>query len=125
MTVSLGGIALHDSLTLPGIRSRMKIAVSAQMTILGRQTVQTAPAQTGGEIILAAEGGESRMRGYFTTAQVASIEALEAAGAAVTLVHHLGTWTVVIVRKDLTAIDNFLTVGGDDLYVGTVTMIEV
>jgi hypothetical protein len=125
MTVSLGGIVLSDSLTLPGIHSRRKIATDVRQTLGGLGVVQHAPIQSGEAITLSAEGGGGRVRGYFTTAQVESIEALEALGEPVTLVHHLGSWQVVIIGKDLAGIDNFLDPDGDDLYVGTITMIEV
>ena len=125
MTVSLGGITLSDSLTLPDIKSRRKVASSVQQTLGGRGVIQTMPIESGEVITLAAEGSGDRIRGYFTTAQVASIEALELAGLPVTLVHHLGTWSVVIIGKDLTGMDNFVSPGGADLYVGTITMVEV
>lgn len=126
MTVSLGGITLSDSLTMPDIKSRRKIASSVQQTLGGRAVVQTMPIESGEVLTLAATSRNgSAVGGYFTTAQVASIEALELAGAAVTLVHHLGTWQVIILSKDLTGIDNFVTHNGDDLYVGTITMVEI
>jgi hypothetical protein len=124
MTVSLGGIALDDSLALTGIKNRRPVVLSMQQTILGRAVVQTGPVQSGEALVLEARLDGDKIYGKYTGAQVDAIRALWD-GSQITLVHHLGTWQVVIESLDVYEVQDYADPTAADIYVGTITMIEV
>lgn len=124
MTVSLGGVALDDSLVLVGFKNRPPVAVAVGRTILGRPVVQTSPV-SGGALVLEARLDGDRIYGRYTGSQIDQIRTLWAAAAAVTMVHHLGTWQVIIQAVDVQDVQDYADPGATDLYTGTITMIEV
>lgn len=94
MTVSLGGYALSDHLVLQGLEAAPALAWSSRQTF-GRTIIQLLPIKGGRPVLLVSEN-------HLTLADVQAINGLMAAGQDVQLVHHRGTFTVVIVGVDVT-----------------------
>lgn len=126
MTVSLGGVALDDNLRLDGVLTQSSMAGSARATI-GGICVQLVAMSAGKTLQLVATLDGSSVKGMYTGAQLASLSALRDAGAAVTLVHHLGTWQVWIPPDGIAVEQVFDYSDPDDAawYVGTITLITV
>jgi hypothetical protein len=124
MTVTLGGITLDESLALPGFKNRRPVVISSQPTILGREVVQSAPVLSGQRLVLEARLDGQQILGHFTGTQIDAIRALWD-GSTIPLVHHLGSWQVVIESIDVYEVQDYADPVAADLYVGTVTMIEV
>lgn len=117
MTVSLGGIALSDELVLD--IGPAAAAVSMRRLIGGAACVQTNPASGGRTLTLSGEH-------HWTLGQVGQIRNAQALGMPVTLVHHRGTFSVVIVdTADLTPSIPYANPQDADWYSGSITMIEV
>lgn len=117
MTVSLGGLALSDHLMLD--IGPAAAAVNQRRLIGGAPCVQTDPS-TGGRVLTLQ--GEH----HFTLAQIESIRAMQAQGLPVDLVHHRGTFRVVITdTSDLAPSFALADPSPDDWYSGTITLIEV
>ena len=118
MTVSLGAITLSDSLVLHGLENSVDAAVSQRRTLTGRSVIQVQP--TPGGRTLQLEGQH-----HWTYDQVEAIKALAAAGSPVNLVHHRGTFTVVISAIEVEPSLDYSNPSGSDWLSGTVTLIEV
>lgn len=117
MTVSLGGIALSDHLTLT--IGPQAPAITQQRLIGGSLCIQIDPTLGGRELILAGDN-------HWTLDQVEAIRALEAAGSPVTLIHHRGTFAVLIAdTTGLTPTIDYADPTAADWYSGAITLIEV
>lgn len=117
MTVSLGGITLSDDLVLD-IKGA-GVSYSQTRLIGGASVVQADGAQGGRVLTLTSEH-------HLTLAQADAIRTLESQAAAVTLVHHRGTFTVLI--TDTSSLEPSIAYANPqstDWYSGTITMIEV
>lgn len=119
MTVSLGGITLSDDLTLaigqnaPGYSQRRLIG--------GASLVQADGSSGGRELILNSQR-------HMTIVQLEQIRALQATGQAQTLVHHRGTFQVLILdTSEMTEDDDYADPANDpDASVsGNITLLEV
>lgn len=93
MIVSLGGYALSDHLVLDGLEKAPALAWSSRQTF-GRTVIQLMPIKGGTPVSLISEN-------HLTLAEVQAVNDLIAAGQDVTLVHHRGTFTVVVVGHEL------------------------
>lgn len=122
MTVSLGGVSLSDDLVLEGIETARRVTYSSRRTLAGRHVLQVGPPLSGGRTI------SLQSENHITHAKLLAIKAVEAAGAVVTLVHHRGTFSVLIVSIEMEP-DSPLANPADDStvpwYSGTITMLEV
>jgi hypothetical protein len=119
MTVTLGGISLSNSLILGGLEKAPGVAYSARRTLGGRMVVQVgATLSSGRELSLSAEN-------HFTLAQVGAIKALESAGLPVTLVHHRGTFNVLVVGVDVEPAIPYSDPDTADWYSGAINLLEV
>lgn len=117
MTVTLGGITLSDDLVLtigplaPGFSQRRLIG--------GASVVQADPASGGRPLALAGEH-------HWTLAQVTALRDLQAAGQALTLVHHRGTFSVLILdTSELAPSIDYANPTAADWYSGSISLIEV
>ncbi len=118
MTVSLGGITLSDDLVLD--IGAAGVAYSQRRLIGGASVVQADGNSGGRTLILQGE------RPRFTLAQVEEIRSAQALGIPVELVHHRGTFTVLITdTSNLQAAEAYADAAADDWYSGTITLIEV
>ena len=118
MAVTLGAVTLSDHLTLDGLETSPDVAVNQRRTLTGRSVLQ----------LLATPGGRTlTLEGthHWTYAQIAAIKALAALGAPVALVHHRGTFSVVIVAVEVEPSIEYANPSGSDWLSGTVTLIEV
>lgn len=117
MTVSLGGIALSDELTLD--IGPAPAAINQRRLIGGASCVQADGSSGGRTLTLFGEH-------HWTLGQIDQIRALESSAATVTLVHHRGTFRVVIsATDDLTPSFAYADPASDDWYSGSITLIEV
>lgn len=87
--ITLGDIPLSDHLILDGLEAAPPVAAQQRRTISGRAVVRVDPL-VGGRVL--ALKGEH----HFTLGQLLAIQDLAAAGQLVQLVHHRGTYTVLI-----------------------------
>ena len=62
---------------------------------------------------------------HWTYDQVAAIQALAASGAPVSLVHHRGTFSVVIASIEVEPSIDYANPSGSDWLSGSITLIEV
>lgn len=114
---SLGGLLLSDQLILNISGSGVGYS---QRRLIGGASVVQADSSSGGRIMTLS--GEN----HWTKAQVNQIEAMQAQGQPVTLVHYLGTFIVLIVEtSQLQATRNYHDPIDSDWYTGSITMIEV
>lgn len=126
MTVKLGNIDLHENLRLYGIETAKVVAVSQLVSLGGVSSLQTMPLSGGRSLSLAAVQDGDTVKGRFTRAQVLAIKTMENAGQPVTLIHHLGTFSVLVVStEDLVSVLDKAAPASDSWYTGTIQMIEV
>ncbi|MGD9947519.1 MAG: hypothetical protein AB7U29_03455 [Desulfobulbus sp.] len=117
MTVSLGSIILPDHLTLDINGAGLGYS---QRRLIGGASVVQADGNSGGRTLVLS--GEN----HWTLEQVERIRDLQATGLAVELIHHRGTFPVLIVdTTDLQPTDLRANPPDDEEYSGTITMIEV
>lgn len=117
MTVTLGGIVLSDQLVL--IVGQPEIGYSSRRLIGGANVVQVDGCDGGR--VLTLEGVN-----HWTYGQSEQIRALQAAGLELTLVHHIGTFQVIVTdTSELTPTRKFRNPIAETLYTGSITMIEV
>ena len=117
MTVTLGGIALSDHLVLT--IGQLPAGISQRRLIGGASVVQADGSSGGRTLTLSGEH-------HWTLAQVEQLRTLQAAGRAVTLVHHRGTFSVVI--SDTSELAPFIERANPKSahwYSGSIAMIEV
>ena len=117
MTVSLGGIALSDHLALT--IGQLPAGISQRRLIGGASVVQADGSSGGRSLTISGEH-------HWTLAQVEQLRTLQAAGQAVTLVHHRGTFQVVIAdTSELAPSIEYANPTAADWYSGSIAMIEV
>ncbi len=126
MIVSLGGISLDDNLYLDGILNDSDFAMSVRPTLGGGVVVQIGAHEGGRELALVATQDGDEINGHFTLNQLQQIKVLAKAAQPVPLVHHGATYTVLIGPKpDVTPVMGHVDPAGEDLYIGTISMIGV
>lgn len=125
MTVSLGGVVLSDDLTLTGPINQSQIIASFKRTVAGRIIRRVDPRPGGREMVLSTPQRGGGYRGVFTGSQAEQLAALRDAGDIVPLVHHRGSFAVLITVVDLTPIDGSADPGPTTYFVGQIITIEV
>lgn len=118
MTITLGGITLSDHLILTGDITAQRVVANKRRTIGGEAHITTATVSSGDDLILSGEN-------HFTRAQIVSIKELEAARTAVSLVHHTGTYIVLVTGTNVEQTFNYADPVSTDWYSGDITMIRV
>lgn len=117
MTTSLGGIPLYDELVLS--ISGAGVGYNQRRLIGGASVVQSDGASGGRTLTLSGED-------WWDKAQVDQIYSLQSLGQPVELVHHRGTFTVLIVdTSQLQQSTDYRDPIDSDWYTGSITMIEV
>lgn len=117
MTVSLGGLALSDELTLD--IGQPEIGIGRYRLIGGAHVLQLDSSDGGRELTL--EGIN-----HWTHGQAEQIRAFQAAALELILVHHLGTFKVVITdTSNLVPTRRYKNPTADTMYTGSITLIEV
>lgn len=119
MTVSLGGITLSDHLTLD---IKGAGAAYSQRRLIGGASVVQADGSSGGRTMIL----NSAM--HITKVQLEQIRSIQALGQAVELVHHRGSFAVVITDTSDMADDLDIADPDNDPTLtvsGNITMIEV
>ncbi len=127
MTVSLGNIILDDDLRLDGVRNQSKLAISVRPTF-GAPVAQRCARSGGDTLTLVASSDNDSVMGMFTGAQLDQIVGLRDIGEPVTLVHHLGTFTVMIPATALDAVESFeghVNPDADEWHIGSIPLITV
>lgn len=119
MTVRLGTVDLSDHLILDGLESAPGVAYTARRLLGGRMHITVGPTLVRGRTLtLTAEN-------HFTLAQISAIKEQESAGLPVTLTHHRGLFTVLVIEVAVDQTVRYSDPDPDDWYSGTITMIEV
>jgi hypothetical protein len=125
--ISLNGVTLDDDLIWDGEFDSPYIAQNLQRTILGILVVQNLPQVKGRIITLTASASGNEYTGHFTRSQIEGIKVLEQTGTVVEFIYESQTMNVIIqaggvqVRPLIPRPNQAST----DLYIGTVTLIEV
>jgi hypothetical protein len=125
MTVSLGGITLSDDLRLTGTKNQPRIAGNVRITLGGRAVAQGTPIASGRQLVLEAVRDGDAILGYFTGTQVDQICTLRDNMTTAALVHHLGTFQVIVTAVDVDDLKGVADPAAAAEYFGTITMIEV
>ena len=115
---TLGSVTLSDDLILEGLETAPPIAHSQRRTLTGESVVQAAPVSGGRKLALAGDN-------HFTLADIEAVQALAGAGQPVTLTHHRGTFTVLIVSIEVEPAFNHADPQPGDWYSGRINLIEV
>jgi hypothetical protein len=120
MATLLGAVSLSDHLVLSGLETAPDLVVSQKRTLAGRSILQSAPISGGRTITLSGER-------HYTLADVQAVKALATLGQPVALVHHRGTFQVLITATALEADDASLHSNptSAEWYSGDITLIEV
>ncbi len=117
MTVSLAGIPLSENLTLD--IGPAPAAINQRRLIGGAACVQADGSSGGRTLTLSGEH-------HWTLGQIDQIRALESAAATVELVHHRGTFHVLITAtSEVEPSFDYADPTSDDWYSGSITLIEV
>ena len=119
MTVTLGGLTLSDNLVLDGLENSPAIAMSARRTLGGRMISTFGPSLTGGRSL------SLQSENHLTLAQIISLKTFEASGAALTLSHPRGTFTVSITGIEVEPDSMVVNPDGSIWYSGVINLIEV
>lgn len=117
MPVTLGTITLSDSLILTGLDTA-PVRVNQRRTLAGRSVTQAAPMPGGRTLTLSGEN-------HWTYDQAAAIRTLAASGQPVSMVHHRGTFQVLIIGIELEPSINYANPSGSDWLSGSVTLLEI
>lgn len=115
---TLGTLQLSDNLVLDGLENSPAISMSQRRTLTGDLVIQTAPISGGRKLALLSDN-------HLTLAQVEQIKAMEAAGQPVTLTHHRGTFSVLIVSIEVGPAFDHADPQPGDWYSGRINLIEV
>lgn len=126
MTVKIGNIILDDNLRLYGLESADDIAISQYVAFDGSVDLLTMPAPNRRQLQLVATHEGNSVFGKFTLGQLQDIKVVASVGQPVTLTHHRGVFTVLIlsVGEPVPVID-YSDPASDDWYTATINMIEV
>lgn len=125
MTVSLGGLALSDDLALYGPVNGSKMLLQVQQTLGGSVVVAGLPIVSGREFVLQGSDDDGRVAGVLTKTQVDQLEAMRDTMQTVELVHHVGTYSVIITAIEVQAVAGEVDPVAATWFVGTVTLLEV
>jgi hypothetical protein len=127
MTISIGGITLSDDLIWENEFDYPEVAQSARTLLGGGTWVQSTALSKRPEIKLSAIGSGTSFSGYFTYTQLGSLKSIERSQAVVNFVYGSVTKSVVIQANgiDVQPVLPRPDTEGSDMYIGTITMIEV
>ncbi len=126
MTVQLGNIVLDDDLLLSGIETAPDIAVSTVVTLGGISDSSIMPLSGGRSLSLFGVKEGDSVTGVFLRSQVLEIKSMAAAGQIVPFIHHVGTFSVLIVSTaGLVPVYYYANPRPGDWYTGPVQLIEV
>lgn len=116
---------LSDDCRLDGLETAKPAVFNQRRFIGGDLNVQVDDNSGGLELRIVAEKVGQNVYGYYTLDQVTELHALWAAKNTVSLVHHRGTFSVLIIDVDVTPVVGVADPAGDAIYVGTVTVLEM
>ena len=114
--MTLGNVTLSDHLILDGLETAPMVAHSQRRTLTGESVVQAAPMVGGRALSLRSEN-------HLTLEQINQVRDL--AGQVVSLVHHRGTFSVLVISIDVEAALDHADPKTDDWYSGTINLLEV
>jgi len=116
--ITLGAIPLSDHLTLTGLETSAPVATQQRRTLTGRSVVAAAGNDGGRTLALSGDN-------HFTLAQIEAVRALAVQAAPVALVHHRGSFSVLITAIEAEPAFDHANPAVDDWYSATIPMIEV
>lgn len=128
MVNRIGNLNFDDDVALHGLESSKDIATATTTSMGGVTTTLTAPVVGGRSLSLVAIQSGDEIFGHFTLAQIEAIKSIAAAGVAVTLVHHRGTFNVLVLAvTDVQGVTTDIVVNPtpDHWYQATIQLIEV
>lgn len=127
MNISLNGISWNHSLSWENEFDFSEVSQSVKRTILGKIVIHSMPKEKGREIVISSEVSGSSYSGYWTREQVSAVKALERTVTQVPFVY--GSFSANVVVKSNGVSVSPLNRGSDqdtdDLYIGSITLIEV
>lgn len=125
--ISVGGMELHRGVFWTNEKSTPRVSEEVFPDIDGVIAIQRGPLTGGRLIVLEAEGSDKGSRGIFTRAQVDQIETWEITGEQLTFIYGSISKTVVVPANPLAVVPLRKMYGhqSDDLYYGTITLMEV
>lgn len=115
---TLGALMLSDHLILDGLENHAGVVVSQRRTLGGVSRLHVDPAPGGRTLSLTGDK-------HFTLAQVQAMQAVAGTGYPLQLVHHRGTFTVIISDVEVDQSIRYADPDGNTWYSGTITLIEV
>ncbi len=126
MTITLGGIVLDDHLLLDGLETSPDISVSTVVTLGGISDTAVMPLSGGRHLSLVALREGNSLKGKILRHQLMAIKELSAQGQAVTLVHHMGTFQLLIVStSEMVPVRKYRNPQDNDPYTGPIQLLEV
>lgn len=115
---TLGGLSLSPDLVLTGLEASPGIIYSQRRTMSGVSVLQTAPVVGGRTLGLNSEN-------HLSLTDIQAIQALAALGQPVTLVHHRGTFNVLIIGLNVEPVSLIANPDGTLWHSGEITLLEV
>jgi len=125
MSITLGGVSLNDHVSWRGRFNQSIVSGNERVTLGGKVIPQRGPAGTA-EIVLEAIEEDDIRKGYFTQAQLTSLEAFRQSGETISLNYHGETINVKI-KIDGFAVEKTLwqsTFTANERYIGTITLMR-
>lgn len=116
--ISLGGITLSDHLVLTGLESAQLVGYGVIQTIGGKAYVQSDANDPVAGVELTLSGVN-----HFTLSEIQALRDLR--GQTVELVHHRGTFNVLIINTPVEPAVDYADPQDDDWYSGEIQMITV
>jgi len=126
MSISLGGVSLHDNLIWDNRNSYPLNAFSRRVTVQGRVILQHSSVD-GREIVLSTVSVSGGTIGYFTFAQLEAIRGFENNVSVVSFVYETESMNVIVEPGGIN-VDPVIprpTYGATDWFLGSIKLIEV
>lgn len=126
MTIKIGNIELDDNLSLSGIEESEDIVIQSTTAFDGTVDTLTMPGADKRPLQLSATLSGDTLLGSFTLGQITALKSVARASAPVVLIHHRGTYNVVLTGVvDVVAVHDVVDPSDTDLYAATINMLEV
>jgi len=126
--ISLGGIVLSDDLILEGEFDDALSSLTVDRAISGRLIIQTGSIEKGRQFVLSARRSGSEYSGWYTRTQVEQLKEFERNLSTITFVYGSQTRQVMIIpgqMKMVPLLDYGYEFSNEDIYTGTITLLEV
>jgi hypothetical protein len=126
MAVRINGVDYNSNLRLRGLEGHRQIEISRKVAFDGTVYIDTMPGAARRQLALEALRSTRGVEGYWSLAEIETVNALVAAGQPVSVEHDRGSFTVLLVGfTELAPVIDYRDPGPATKYTGTLNMQEV